>query len=82
MSGVEAGLEVDVHNQTIEHRAFELALITDEPLILFRRQGWLRWEASLWEAERVETAQATYIYAKLIKIGMGSTRGLARRALS
>lgn len=74
---VETGDEV-----TLAHEAFNLCLVSDEPLILFRRRSWLRWEATLWQAERVETTQATYTYATLMAIGYGGTRWSARRALN
>ena len=66
----------------VAHHAFDMALISDQPIIFFRRRAFLRWEASSWVADRVTTTQATYTYAKLIKMAYGFTRWGARRALA
>ncbi len=65
----------------IEHLAYDLALVTDAPLVFFRRMGFLRWEASLWDSERVETTSASYTFARLRKVALGMTRSGASRAL-
>ena len=66
----------------VEHWAFDLSMVTDAPLVFFRRKGWLRWEATLWESERVETVQATYTFARLRKVAYAMTRWGAARELS
>ncbi len=78
MQTIETTLAVD---ENVAHWAFDLALVTDTPLVFFRRRGWLRWEATLWDSERVETVNAVYSFARLRKVAFGMTRWGANRAL-
>ena len=69
-------------DSNVDHWAFDLALVTEAPLIFFRRRGFLRWEATLWDAEHVETVSATYTYARMRRVAYGWTRwGVSRQLL-